>query len=34
MDSDELGEKREREGKVAVYIPGVDREYLRLWKAA
>lgn len=34
MNSEELGEKREAEGKVAMYLPGVDQRYLRLWRAA
>jgi hypothetical protein len=32
-NADELKKRREDKGKIAVYLPGVDREYLRLWKA-
>lgn len=32
--ADDLARKRESEGKVAVFLPGVDRGYLRLWKTA
>lgn len=33
-DADGLARKREAEGKVAVFLPGVDQGYLRLWRAA
>lgn len=33
-NSNELAARRRAGGKVAVYLPGVDRSYLRLWRAA
>jgi hypothetical protein len=33
-NADELAARRRAGGKVAVYLPGVDRSYLRLWRAA
>ena len=33
-DADELRRKRESENKIAIFLPGVDHDYLRLWKAA
>lgn len=33
-NANELAARRKAGGKVAVYLPGVDRSYLRLWRAA
>lgn len=33
-NADTLAQKRESEGKVVVYLPGVDQRYLRLWRKA